>query len=97
MVATGSASEKASACKEEKYATLAFITTAIEQWSNRFKSIIIFTGAWSPRESAFLFQRLPITLQRYNAVCIRGTFGAVYNNDSDKAIVVVAYHAPPPV
>ena len=35
------------------------------------------------RESAFLFQRLSVALQRYNEVFFRGTFDAVQENDSD--------------
>jgi hypothetical protein len=27
-----------------------------------------------PRETAFLFQRLSVALQQYNAVCFRGSF-----------------------
>ena len=45
------------------------------------RRLSVTTG--SSRESAFLFQRLSVALQQYNAVCIRGTFGAVQNNDSD--------------
>ena len=37
------------------------------------------------RKSAFLFQQLSVALQQYklyNAVCIRGTFDVVQDNDS---------------
>ena len=44
----------------------------------------------NPRESAFLFQRLSVALQRFNAVRIRDTFGAAQDNDSEKASLVVA-------
>ena len=96
-VTAGSAVEQASARKEKKkYAALAsshtFILIVIEKMgpigskASSFlqefgRRLSVTTG--NPQESAFLFQRLSFALQQYNAVCIRGTFGAVQENDSD--------------
>lgn len=41
----------------------------IEQLGRRMSTV-----SGDPREGAFLFQRLSITMQRYNALAIRGTF-----------------------
>ena len=56
-----------------------------------FRTMILIKRVWlSPTvktgivtyESVFLFQRLSIALQKYNEVCIRGTFCAMQDNDS---------------
>ena len=86
-----SAAEQASACKEEKFATLVLshtiIPIAIETMGpidSKASSFLQELGRRlsvttdNPRESAFLFQRLSVALQRYNAECIHGTFGAVH-------------------
>jgi len=36
-----------------------------------------------PREKSFLFQRLSITIQRYNAICFQGSFSHPADNDTD--------------
>jgi len=36
-----------------------------------------------PREKTFLFQRLSITIQRYNAICFQGSFFHPADNDTD--------------
>ena len=46
------------------------------------------------QESAFLFKRLSVALQQYNAACIRDTYGATQDNNSDFASLVVAYQPP---
>ena len=95
-VTAGGAVEQTSARKEEKYAALAlshtFIQIAIETMGPIGSKESLFlqelgcrflVATSNPRESAFLFQRLSLALQRYNAVSIRGTFGAVQDNYSD--------------
>jgi hypothetical protein len=86
--AAGSAAESAACKKMQKYSeilsthtfvpiafeTLGPINTAgaefIDEIGRRSHAI---TG--DSREKAFLWQRLSMALQRYNAVCFRGTFG----------------------
>ena len=86
--AAGSAAEAAASRKLHKYAeimnqytfvpiafeTLGPINTAgadfIDGIGRRTHAI---TG--DQREKAFLWQRLSIAIQRYNAICFRGTFG----------------------
>jgi hypothetical protein len=85
----GSAAEIAAARKELKYTELAsshiFIPLAFETLGPIGSKASLFlrqlghrlslkTG--DKRETAFLFQRLSIALQRFNAVCVMGTFPA---------------------
>jgi hypothetical protein len=87
-VSACSAAELAAARKEEKYAALSaehlFVPLAFEslgpigakatsflrELGRRLTSVTDDT-----RETAFLFQRLSVCLQRFNAVCFRGCFG----------------------
>jgi hypothetical protein len=84
----GGTAEIAANRKESKYSALStthmFVPVAVEslgpicaKGTNFLRDLgshlIAATG--DPRESAFLFQRLSIIIQRYNAVCVLGTFG----------------------
>ena len=102
-VTAGSAAEQASARKEENYAALAlshvFIPIVIEKMGPTGSKASFFLQEFgrrlsvitdNSRESAFLFHRL----LRYNAECIRGTFGAVQDNDSGQESLVVPYQPP---
>jgi len=86
----GGAAENASVRKEAKYQDLAreFIFTPIaletlgpvSSQATTFlaelgKRITAVTG--DPREGAFLFQRLSITIQRFNCFCFKGSFVSV--------------------
>jgi hypothetical protein len=83
----GGAADSAATHKELKYAELSrsyhFIPIACETLgplnekainflSDLGKRISATTG--DPREGTFLFQRLSITLQRFNCVCFQGSF-----------------------
>ena len=80
------AAEAAAERKSLKYATLKqhhlFVPIAIETFDsiceegqgNRSIGKRISTATNDPRKAAFLFQRLSVTVQRYNANCFAGTF-----------------------
>jgi hypothetical protein len=83
----GSAAESAATRKEAKYIDLAvryeFVPIAIEShgvFSSKASSFLTDLGrrisvvTADMRETSFLFQRLSIALQRFNAVCVRDTF-----------------------
>ena len=95
-VIAGSAAELASSRKEEKYATLSlshtFIPIAIETMGPIGSKALSFlqelgrrltVATGNPRETVFLYQRLSVALQRFNAVCIHGTFDSAQDNDSE--------------
>ena len=88
-VTAGSAAELACTRKEHKYSELLtnylFIPLAFESLGSVSSKTLIFlrdlghrlTGASDDsRETAFLFQRLSIAIQRFNAVCFRGCFSS---------------------
>jgi hypothetical protein len=92
--AQGGVAEAAALLKETKYTPLtnnyAFVPIAFETLgpinssgrlliSELGRRISALTG--EVRESSFLFQRLSVLVQRFNAVCFRGTF--VLSPDSD--------------
>ena len=83
----GAAAERASARKLDKYSELSttylFVPLAFETLgpinnegltflSDLGKTLGNTTG--DPRETTFLFQRISLTIQRFNAVAFRGTF-----------------------
>ena len=83
----GAAAEAAAERKTTKYVTLMqhhlFVPVAIETFGpicEEGQSLIrqigrrISTNTSDPRESAFIFQRISIAVQRYNAICFAGTF-----------------------
>lgn len=87
-ISAGNAAERAASNKIAKYSAITtsheFVPIAIETLGpinssgeiflkNLGKRLCLTTG--EPRESSFLFQRISIALQRYNALSIRGTFG----------------------
>ena len=82
-----SAAENAALRKTAKYTTLSqihhFYPVAIETLGPLCASSVEFitdigrritAATCDPRETAFLFQRLSVTIQRYNAVCLANTF-----------------------
>jgi hypothetical protein len=86
-VSQGGQAENAAVAKEAKYAhitnTYAFIPLAFETLgpinssgtallNELGRKITAVTG--DPRERSFLYQRLSITIQRYNAISFRGSF-----------------------
>jgi hypothetical protein len=86
-VTAGSASEIAASRKEEKYIDLAtmhtFVPLAFETLGPICSKALTFLRELGRRltmatdnicETAFLFQRLSIAIQRFNAVCFAGTF-----------------------
>ena len=92
--AQGGVAEAAALLKETKYTPLinnyAFVQVAFETLgpinssgrlliSELGRRISALTG--EVRESSFLFQRLSVLVQRFNAVCFLGTF--VLSPDSD--------------
>jgi len=91
----GGAAENAHALKEAKYSVLAttynFIPIACETMGPLSSGALAFfvdlgrritAVSGDPRESAFLFQRLSIAIQRFNCVCFKGSF--VLPNDIDE-------------
>ena len=83
----GGAAESAGEKKDVKYHELAktytFIpiacetlgpinTKALSFLADLGRPIALVTG--DPREGSFLFQRLSITVQRFNSVCFKGSF-----------------------
>ena len=88
--AAGASSEKAAERKVDKYTELAasytFVPLAFETLGPvntlgaDFISAIghrLQTASGDNRATSFLWQRLSIALQRYNAVCLLGTFEAL--------------------
>ena len=86
-VTPGGAAEIAATRKEAKYANLAtthtFVPIALETLGPISTKSLLFLRELGrrlarvsddSRETAHLFQRLSIAIQRYNAVCIAGTF-----------------------
>ena len=84
----GSAAELAATRKEAKYSLLSsdyhFIPLALETLGPVGSKATTFlrqlgrrmsTASEDPRETTFLFQRLSIAIQRFNAVCFQGSFG----------------------
>jgi hypothetical protein len=82
-----SAAEIAASRKEAKYSTLShsyrFFPVAIETLGPLSASSQIFLSeigrriaqrTSDPRETAFLFQRISVAIQRFNAVCLANTF-----------------------
>ena len=91
----GSAAESASVRKEAKYAELSnrfhFFPIAIESHgpisikATSFLSDLgqrITMSTSDARETSFLFQRISVTLQRLNAVCVSDSFRDLLVNDS---------------
>ena len=80
----GGAAEAAADRKEQKYTTLMgthhFIPLAVETLGPINNKGLHFLGrrltesTGDPREKSFLFQRLSIIIQRYNAICFQGSF-----------------------
>jgi hypothetical protein len=90
----GSAAESAAYRKEAKYAELSshykFVPIAIESHgpinikATEFLSDLgcrIAIATSDKRETSFLYQRLSIALQRFNAVCVSDTFGGIAFDD----------------
>ena len=84
---SGSAAEMAAARKEDKYvemsATHTFVPIAVETLGPICSKALMFLrelgrrltlATGDSRESMFLFQRLSVAIQRFNAVCVAGTF-----------------------
>ena len=91
----GGAAENAAVNKETKYneltLTYTFIPIACETLGPLSSSALSFFAelgrritavSGDPRESAFLFQRLSVTIQRFNGICFKGSF--VTPNDIDE-------------
>jgi hypothetical protein len=91
---TGSAAESAAVRKEGKYRDLSqqyiFQPIAFETIGSINSSAIEFISELGrrcaeqsgiARESDFLFQRLSVAVQRFNAVAFRGSFDAVADSD----------------
>ena len=87
-VTPGSAAEIAAARKEDKYINLAtthtFVPIALETMGPISAKSLVFLRELGrrlartsddPRESTYLFQRLSVAIQRFNAVCVAGTLG----------------------
>ena len=83
----GAAAERAAARKHEKYHQLSttyyFVPLAFETMgpinseghvflSDLGQKLSMVTG--DPRETSFLYQRISLTIQRFNAIAFRGTF-----------------------
>ena len=86
----GAAAEMAADCKEAKYTLLAtvhhFVPLAFETMGPVFSAGLAFlsslgknlsTVSGDARETSYLFQRLALTIQRFNAVAFRGTFNTL--------------------
>jgi len=86
-ISAGAAAEIAALRKTEKYSHLAerytFVPIALEtlgplcQEGSAFLSQLgrlISSATRDSREQSFLMQRISIAIQRFNAVCFRGTF-----------------------
>ena len=90
----GAAAETAADKKTAKYAllmqTYVFVPIAVETMGAINSDRLEFLGDLGRRitqvtddirESAFLFQRLSVLIQRYNAVAIQGTFAHITSED----------------
>ena len=95
-VSAGSAAEMAAVRKEGKYAALSathtFVPIAMESLGSIGTKALTFLrelgrrltrATDDPRETMFLFQRLSVAIQRFNAVCVAGTFKDRQLLDSD--------------
>ena len=94
--AAGGAAEAAASRKKHKYVALSstynFVPIAVETLGPinskglQFLSDLgrrITESTKDQRESSFLFQRLSITIQRFNAVCFKGSFVTPADTDTD--------------
>ena len=94
-IEAGAAAEAAAGRKETKYAQIVnshiFIPLAFETFgpinskgtaflSDLGRRITLCTG--DPRESAFLYQRLSVAIQRFNRIAIEGSFVHTVDTDS---------------
>jgi len=94
-IEAGAAAEAAAGRKEDKYSQIVnshiFIPLAIETLgpinskgaaflSELGRRISTCTG--DPRESSFLFQRLSVTIQRFNRIAFEGSFIHTVDTDS---------------
>ena len=90
----GAAAERAASRKHEKYLPLSsthvFIPLAFETMgpindegrdflSELGRKTSMITG--DPRETSFLFQRISLTIQRFNSIAFRGTFASQDNDE----------------
>ena len=95
-VSAGSAAEQAAIRKESKYASLTasyeFIPLAFETLGPINGSAVSFLSTLGHRmsdttsdcrETSFLFQRISIIIQRFNAVCFRNTLPSHFSGDDD--------------
>ena len=93
-VAPGAAAERAALLKHTKYAAIKatheFVPVVIETLgpiSDEGTSFLreiggrIKTASGDPRESAFLFQRVSVLVQRANAIALHGTFVTEESDD----------------
>ena len=91
----GSAAEGATSRKELKYQSLSnthtFIPLAFETFGSIISKGFVFLNQLGHRlavttgdtpETSFHFQRLSLTIQRFNAICFNGSF-ALNNADND--------------
>ena len=91
----GSAAEGAASRKEQKYQLLSnthmFVPLAFETFGPINAKGIAFLGelgrrlsshSGDKRETAFLYQRLSMAIQRFNAICFQGSFGRHADTDS---------------
>lgn len=91
----GAAAEGAASRKEAKYQALAsthmFIPLAFETMGPINSKGILFlselgrrltVNTGDKRETAFLFQRISMAMQRYNAICFHGSFPQQADSDS---------------
>jgi hypothetical protein len=94
-VTAGAAAEAAAERKTAKYTALShqylFAPVAIETFGpicNEGQAFLRSIGRRTtlitsdPRESAFLFQRLSLAVQRFNSVCFAGTFSETKTESS---------------
>ena len=94
-VTAGSAAELAASRKEEKYVemttTHTFVPLAFETLGPICSKALVFLrelgrrltlATDDKRETMFLFQRLSVAIQRFNAVCFAGTFSG-HQQDCD--------------
>jgi hypothetical protein len=95
-VSAGSAAESAATRKQAKYAELSqryeFVPIAVESHGSFSSTAIAFlaelgrrlsAATCDPRETAHLFQRLSVALQRFNAVCVYDTFAGMSEPDAE--------------
>src|ERR1700761_527995 len=92
----GKAAERAAANKVQKYSAFSptydfqpialetlgpFDSSALMFFSQLGKRLASATG--DPRETSFLFQRLSVTLQRFNCIAFSETFSSGFTTDAD--------------